>query len=264
MPTVLVDANNIYWAAHGAMRQLSFEGTPTGGAFGTFKTLAHVREKFHGYEIRMLWDSWSWRREHDSDYKGQREGAGQYDMMDWTKDTCLRLGITNHWASGFEADDLAYALRDTSPPLVYVSGDADWLQLVAPGRSVYQPRSKKLVAFSNFKHETGWASTKEFVIAKSIMGDDSDNIPGCPGIGPAKTYQHLTGQKSHPEILQFLESERYKLNLKLIDLSKAPYKDLVLVTQEGTWDPDRAKIKFLEFGMRSLTSPEFLGKFGPL
>ncbi|XP_023226557.1 uncharacterized protein LOC111627218 [Centruroides sculpturatus] len=109
------------------------------------------------------------------------------------------LKIKHYSLAGYEADDLIASIVNKYQNQLTVtvfSGDRDLWQLVAPSVSLVSPQSgrkKPLVLNSeNFKNLTGLAP-EQIVDYKSLVGDNSDNLPGITGVGP-KTALKLLGE----------------------------------------------------------------------
>jgi 5'-3' exonuclease len=111
---------------------------------------------------------------------------------------CLPIKIIS--LDKVEADDIiAYLTRymaDTyNSKCVVVSADKDFLQLVDNNITVFSPISKEYYTPIAVKEKFG-LSPKNFLLYKTLMGDNSDKIPGVQGLGPKKLY------KLFPELTQ--------------------------------------------------------------
>jgi DNA polymerase-1 len=116
---------------------------------------------------------------------------------------------------GLEADDiiamLCRIISDDVSAVVW-SGDRDLIQLQQkiPQVKVYDPQKK------DFFENPGY----DIVTYKSILGDQSDNIPGIRGIGK-KSVTRIVASSS--EFIKQIASKperyvQYRTNLKIIDL----------------------------------------------
>lgn len=115
------------------------------------------------------------------------------------------FGIATCGASGFEADDVlgTLATRETTDPVVVVSGDRDLLQLVrdepVPVRVLYLGRGlAKATKYGpaevaeNYQVPIDRAGPAYAELAL-LRGDPSDGLPGVPGVGE-KTAATLLAQ----------------------------------------------------------------------
>lgn len=106
----------------------------------------------------------------------------------YTRSTLLELlpqfGIPAIRIRNWEADDLVCICTKLAQESIILSDDKDYLQLVAPNISVRRPKANETIDYSNFKEMTGYENTEEFIKAKCMLGDGSDNITkACEGVG---------------------------------------------------------------------------------
>ena len=113
----------------------------------------------------------------------------------------IRDYLVQHWKAvvtkdNLEADDLlgiyAMQLRSDGRDLVIVTQDKDLDQI--PGRHY----DWTTAAFEDISPEQG---IRNFY-TQLLTGDSTDNIKGCPGIGPAKAKAALEGCKSPNQLAQ--------------------------------------------------------------
>ncbi len=114
-------------------------------------------------------------------------------------------------APGYEADDilatLATQARDREDDVLIVTGDRDTYQLVEDPhiRVIYNKRGVSDYADydeAGIEERTG-VKPKDYVIYAALRGDNSDNLPGVPGVGEktaaklVNTYGDLDGIFAH-------------------------------------------------------------------
>lgn len=98
-----------------------------------------------------------------------------------------RLGLSSPY---FEADDLIALLAEVGhSDSVIVSRDTDFYQLLNTA-VIYNPYTESYITKNTFIEEYGFESTW-WVLWKAIAGDQSDNWPGVPGMGPVRTTQYI-------------------------------------------------------------------------
>ena len=106
------------------------------------------------------------------------------------------MGIPVLEQEGYEADDiLATAAQRFAGPemqVVLVSRDKDLDQLVGPHVVLYDPMKDQTLDAAAIEAEKGYPPLKA-VEVQVLTGDDTDNVPGVPGIGP-KTAAKLISQ----------------------------------------------------------------------
>ncbi|MGH9019812.1 MAG: 5'-3' exonuclease, partial [Acidimicrobiales bacterium] len=137
------------------------------------------------------------------DYKGGRDETPveiehQFDLI---RQLCDALHIPVIGVAGYEADDvlatLATAARDHAEPVIVVTGDRDTFQLVEDPyvRVLYNRRG---VSDYSLYDEAGivercGVEPARYALLAALRGDQSDNLPGVPGVGE-KTAAKLLGQ----------------------------------------------------------------------
>jgi DNA polymerase-1 len=88
---------------------------------------------------------------------------------------------------GFEADDiiatLVRRLAGEELDIFVVSRDKDLDQLLGPNVALYDPMKDEVVTAERLPELKGW-TPEQAIDAQILTGDDTDNVPGVPGIGP--------------------------------------------------------------------------------
>lgn len=120
------------------------------------------------------------------------------------------FGIPIFEQDGFEADDVIGTIaKKSKDQVIIVTGDRDILQLVKDDHIlVYMPTKglseAKLYGEKEVVVRMGVAPNK-IPDYKALAGDQSDNYPGVPGIGPKTAVALLTKYKSLKELLKTKE-----------------------------------------------------------
>lgn len=200
---ILIDGNSIGYAAHNA-RVIKHRTGEIQAVFFGLKMMKKAIEQFGTpgrTKSQCLWDSKAqWRYDIWPEYKGKRDNTPEKAVsrreykrqVPILRQALSMIGLEQTFATGDEADDLAGAIvhnRSPNMKILLVSGDQDWLQLVGEDVDWFDPRNSdahpggRFVDISNFEAATGCKNPVEFVQAKAMLGDGSDNIPGVEGIG---------------------------------------------------------------------------------
>ena len=195
---LLIDGNNIGYASQMSNR-LTVGDVETQAVYGVLKTIRKIIKKFPYYTLVILFDGKAqWRMDIWPEYKGNRDAnKAMKDMREsymaqlpLILDGLSHLGIAALKNDNAEADDIAglFAKRANKKgdELLLVSRDKDWLQLVSPFVSVYNPIDDVFTNVHNFTERTGYIDGETFLQAKAMMGDSSDNIPPVGGFGKSK------------------------------------------------------------------------------
>ena len=195
-PTLLVDAYSLFFRAYHALPAMSTaSGEPTSALYGfSVALLKELRER-RPAALAFAVDApkRTFRHERFADYKAQREALPNPLVAQLGRLPAL-LGafeVPVFCAPGFEADDvlatLAERLRARGEPVLILSGDRDLLQLAHGGVRVLflGARGQKPVVYDEAAVETRFFVPPTALPAlMALIGDDSDNLPGVPGVGP--------------------------------------------------------------------------------
>ena len=100
------------------------------------------------------------------------------------------MNINQIELDGYEADDIAGTLaklgEEENMEVILVTGDKDYLQLTSDKTEVLLTK-KGITQLEKYDKkriiEEYGITPEQFIDLKGLMGDQSDNIPGVPGIG---------------------------------------------------------------------------------
>src|SRR5215471_18178903 len=134
------------------------------------------------------------------------------------------FSIPIYGVEGFEADDvigtLARIAEERGHPVTIVSGDLDCLQLVTDSVEALVPRRGITDTFvygpDQVRQRYGFEPV-QLIDFKALRGDNSDNIPGVPGVGDktaAKLVQDFGTVEAMLDRIEELPEGRLKTSLK--------------------------------------------------
>jgi len=130
--------------------------------------------------------------------------------------------------AGFEADDVIGTLAKKAETMGYttfmMTPDKDYAQLVSknifmykPSRGGEQPEIWGIPEVcENFQIDEPW----QVIDVLGLMGDSSDNIPGCPGVGPKTAMKLVSEFKSVDGLYQNINSQKGKLKENLVEFEQ--------------------------------------------
>lgn len=257
---LLLDGNNVAVRADHVMHLINPAGERVSAVFGALRTLRAVVSDFAPRQVVVAWDlGSSKRKELFPSYKSRRRA--KYTEADFARFEDLKrqlnvlqgilqfLPVGVAVQGGVEADDIIYQLsRDEPGKVIVVSGDSDLLQLVSDRVSVLKPgrttRDGTLVTPENFKREVGYKSTEHFVIAKCLIGDSTDDIPGVSGIGEKYAASLLEAYSSFDEMVIAAEAGRVSVPARY---QKKAIKALSDTRNQDVFDRNYKLIKLGEF-----------------
>ena len=190
------------------------------------------------------------RREILKEYKQNRvKDSAPHQNNETIKSILLSMGINSIFPRQLEADDIvSYICREHEGEKVIISVDRDFLQLITPSCTLYDPIRKTIFNNYNFEERTGFKDVEEWYTAKCLTGDSSDNVPGIPGFGKVTTRKYLNDPGY---ILTEQEHEIFTRNADIFCLDKYEslpdekqyYKEQLAVKVESDY---KQFIKFCE------------------
>jgi len=153
----------------------------------------------------------------DPMYKANRKNTRYPVGLSLMKDKALE-NYAGEICTEYEADDIVVMLKRTQPKhYILAAIDKDVLGAV-PGKHYNYYRSFQ------YNIEPKWVTTDiesamKFPYKQTLMGDTTDNIKGCPGIGPKRADKILANS--------YLPCEMWKLVVKTFLLKKLTVKDAI-------------------------------------
>jgi DNA polymerase-1 len=239
---LIIDGHAYAYRAFYAIRELrSPSGQPTNAIYGFVKMLAKMRAAIGPTHLIVVWDGGlsAARVVELPEYKAQRPEMPDdlRPQLDGIVGYLEAAGVASFRRDGVEADDyIACLARHASAAgmaVVIASSDKDFMQLVSRRVGLLNPNDKSEAVWTQeqVRAKTG-VEPSQIVDWLGLMGDNVDNIPGVPGVGPktaadllnrfgsvASLYARLDEVKSEKlrEALR-ISVEAVQRNLKLVRL----------------------------------------------
>lgn len=139
----------------------------------------------------------------------------QYETL---KQVLDRIGVKQLELAPYEADDVIGTLTarwsaDSNGKCLIYSNDKDLLQLLNENTSQIISQKKEEIIFTieMFRAEYG-IDSRQWIDVKALLGDASDNIPGCPGVGDKSALSLVQQYKSLEELYEKIEELDTKFN----------------------------------------------------
>ena len=230
----------IYRAYYGFIRnpRINSKGENTSAVLGFVNTLEEILTKENPEYIGVAFDPHgpTFRHEAFPDYKAQREETpeGIRFAVPIIKDVLKAYRIPVLEVQGFEADDVIGTLAKQSESIgeldtYMMTPDKDYGQLVAKNVKMYKPRFDggfDILGEKEVKEKYGLSDVKQVIDLLGLMGDSSDNYPGCPGVGE-KTAVKLINEfgsienlLAHTEQLKGAMKKKVEEHVEDIKMSK--------------------------------------------
>ena len=204
----LLDAYALIYRAYFAFSKnprINSKGFNTSAVMGFVNTLEDILKKEDPTHIGVVFDppGGSFRHEIYKEYKAQREETPETirQSVPIIKDILAAYRIPAIEVKGYEADDVIGTLSlqaGRENILTYMmTPDKDYGQLVGGTVYMYRPtdgdKEYEIMGTEEIKAKFGITDTAQVIDMLGLMGDSSDNIPGCPGVGE-KTAQKLIAE----------------------------------------------------------------------
>lgn len=194
---VIIDGKSVFYRGYYAMPGLSLrDGTPTGGVYGFASLALEVIKKLEPDYVAVAWDkpktSIRRRLEILPTYKAGRKKPPEdfFAQIPMLQELIKAFRWPFYELDDYEADDimggLAKQATEHNIEACLITSDLDMLQLVGPLVHVYALKKgfSDIEQYSPEYFEQKYGiNVHQFLDLKALKGDNSDNIPGVPGIG---------------------------------------------------------------------------------
>ena len=292
---LLLDGLNLFFRNFAVMNMVNPDGVHIGGLGGFFRSLGAMIRQKQPDEVYVVFDgagSTIGRKNILSEYKSGRNDQRVtnwevFDTLDDEHDSKVdqivrvihylkTLPVKTLILDKVEADDIIAYLCDILPKhqddkLFIVSSDKDFLQLINKNVIVYRPMEKKDYTEEVFRKKYKM-SPQNFILHKTLLGDNSDKIKGIKGLGekglykkfPELSEQDLTFDdilsicekkyKDHVVYARIIqEVENLEKNYKVMDLSNPmigendkKWLDEFVISEELKYIPEQFKALYNE------------------
>ena len=241
---LLVDGNSLTYRAFFALPtdMATASGQVTNAVFGFTSMLAYVLNEQEPEGILVAFDrpEPTFRHVAEPEYKAQREAAPDIlrQQMGLVREVLEAVGIQTIDQAGWEADDLIATAADElvtrGKNVVIVTGDRDSYQLVNDEHDVKVMYNKRGVSDYALYDEAGIAektgvSPDLYVQYAALRGDNSDNLPGVPGVGEKTAAKLINKYGGLDGIFANVDEQTPKLKSNLIENEERARKNLDLM-----------------------------------
>ena len=202
---ILIDALNLFIRNYVVNPTMNPKGMPIGGCIGFLKSLQKICRILQPDQIVVCWDGIGGsarKKAIDKDYKAGRKPLRfnrrmiklapalqeqnkvfqQIRLYEYLNE----MPIIQVAIDGIEADDIiGYIVNQdyyNGWEKIIVSSDKDFFQLASSDIKVYRPIQNKFITVDELL-ETDKIHPNNYALARAIVGDKSDNLPGIKGIG---------------------------------------------------------------------------------
>ena len=236
---LIIDGLNMFLRNFAVLNYVNQDGVHIGGLGGFLRSLGSLIGNVKPTSVYIIFDgigSSQNRKNLLPEYKSGRNLARMtnhtaFDDLDEERDSkvnqiarlihylkCLPVHLIS--LDKVEADDIIahlsqYLVHTHKSNITIVSADKDFLQLVNEHITVYSPIVKEHYTPKLVKEKFGLPA-KNFILYKTLMGDNSDKVPGLKGLGPKKLFKffpELQDTEMSLEDLRNICELKYKENI---------------------------------------------------
>ena len=274
---LLIDAYAMIYRAYYAFiraPRMNSRGENTSAIFGFVVTLEDLIKRVKPTHLAVAFDPAgpTFRHEAFEQYKAQRQETPE-DIR-WAvpriKQLLQAMNIPILQVDGYEADDvigtLAHQAEKAGFEVYMATPDKDYGQLVSDHIFMYRPRHTggfEKLGPQEVCEKYGLQNQSQVIDLLGLMGDSSDNIPGCKGVGEKTAVQLLQQFGSIENLLANTDQLKGALQRKVqeqVDNIRFSYflatiktdvpisfDEQALVCQERDWDKLAPLYRDLEF-----------------
>ena len=219
------------------------DGKYTNAVYGFLSILFKVMDDLNPEYMAVAFDLKAPTQRHKlyKDYKATRRAMPNElaEQMPMVKEILEIMNITIIEKEGYEADDVLGTLaregEEAGLDVTILSGDRDTFQLATDKISIRIPHTKagktEVDTFGEAEIiEKYGIKPKALIEVKGLMGDNSDNIPGVPGVGEKTALELVKQYGSIDNIYKAIDENTDTLKEKLREKLIAN-KDLALLSR---------------------------------
>ena len=267
----LLDAYALMYRAYYAFLKaprINSKGFNTSALLGFVNTLEEILTKEQPTHIGVAFDpkGGTFRHELYKEYKAQREETPEVirESVPVIKQILEAYRIPILEVAGFEADDvigtLAHKADEKGITTYMMTPDKDYCQLVTDKALIYRPKygnnGYEVMGPAQVLEKYGLQNTLQVIDMLGLMGDSSDNIPGCPGIGEKTAvklineFGGIDGLLANTAQLKGALKEKVENNVEQIRFSRL----LATIRTDVPIDLDMEQLKFTQPDAAKLTA----------
>ena len=240
---LVVDGNSLTYRAFFALPtdMATASGQVTNAVFGFTSMLINVLKDHTPDGVLVAFDrpEPTFRHEAEPLYKAQRDAAPDIlrQQMGLVREVLDAVGITAIDLAGWEADDLIATVADklveAGNDVIIVTGDRDSYQLVSDPavKVLYNKRGVSDYALydeAGIEERTG-VTPALYPQYAALRGDNSDNLPGVPGVGEKTAAKLINTYGGLDGIFAHVDEQTPKLRSNLAEHEERARKNLDLM-----------------------------------
>ena len=240
---LLIDGLNLFFRNFAMLNMVNPDGVHVGGLGGFLRSLGALIRQVQPTSVYVVFDGAGSSTNHKNLLPEYKEDRNLQRITNWEifedvddehdakVDQIVRLiqylkllPVKTITIDKVEADDVIAVLSNKlvekyNSTVFIVSSDKDFVQLVTDKIILYRPMEKEYYTPKVVTEKFGCLS-KNFILYKTLLGDNSDKIPGVKGLGIKGIY------KKFPE----LQTQNLTLE-NIFDISARKFKEHVVYSR---------------------------------
>lgn len=222
---VIIDGNSLLYRAFYALPSMMMaNGNYTNAIYGFANMIIKIISDIRPTHMAVAFDvsKRTFRTDMFEAYKGTRSPMPDElrNQIEPVKTMLSLMKIKIVEKENYEADDIIGTLskRFDDTDVIIVTGDRDSLQLISDSVTVWLNKKglsdvkvmDKIALFDEYG-----MTPESFLHLKALQGDNSDNIPGVPGIGPKTAIELIQKYKTVEGVYSHLDELKPGVRTKL-------------------------------------------------
>jgi DNA polymerase-1 len=254
-PIIIIDGMNLFIRYFMAIESVNSRSEPIGGVVGFVRFIDFIISRFAPGKVIVVWEnggasprrraicsSYKANRAKIKEFKSRKSGSATIKdlLREDTENKVSQLSllykllkktpVCQIFIKDTEADDIIgylakYSFVNEDRLKMIVSSDKDFYQLLDdPNVKIYDP-ARKITLDHNYVKEKFNITANNFCLARTFVGDPSDNIEGVPGVGLktlSKRFPGFSEKDTEMTIGRVLEECTNLLKAKATKKLKSP------------------------------------------
>jgi 5'-3' exonuclease len=240
---LLIDGLNLFFRNFAMLNMVNPDGVHIGGLGGFLRSLGALIRQIQPTSVYVVFDGAGSSTNRKNLLPEYKSGRNQRRVTNWEVfedlddehdskvDQIVRLiqylkmlPIKTVAIDKVEADDIISVLskkleEQYNSNVFIVSSDKDFIQIVTDKTIVYRPMEKEYYTRDTVKEKFG-VLAENFILYKTLLGDNSDKVPGVKGLGVKGIF------KKFPE----LQNDKLTLD-DIFDISTRKFKEHVVYSR---------------------------------
>lgn len=251
---LIIDALNMFFRCYARDPSINLQGNPSGGCIGFLKSLQKSIRLTKPDDVIIVWDGSGGsrkRRQINKNYKSGRKVVHlpknmgydfsheeELDNKVWQQSRLLeyldKLPICQFMFEDVEADDVIAAIVQSREmedwKKVILSNDKDFMQLCDEDTILCRPAMKPWqVLNTNRIVEEYSIHPVNMALARALVGDKSDNLPGVPGVGFGRVIKFFPFLIEEEE---YSSQDLFNATEELLANKKSKFLEAILESKE--------------------------------